>query len=83
MAATEEEWVEVWEEDTDRVEVALGAWEVVMEEAALVVVLVDTAEVDSVALGAAVALVGAAMVEAVSAEWGLVKILDCSPQTKS
>lgn len=67
----------------DRVEVALRAWEGVMEEAALVVALVDTAEVDSVALGAAVASVGAAMVEAVLAEQGLVKILDCSPQMKS
>lgn len=79
----EEEWVEVWEEDTDRVEVALGAWEVVMEGAALVAVLVDTAEEDSVALGAAVALVGAATGEAVLVDQGLVKILHCSPQMKS
>lgn len=65
--------MEVWEEDLDQEAVDLGEWEVV-----------DTVEVDLVALGVAVALVVvAAMAEAVLAGWALGRILACSPPTRS
>lgn len=69
--------MEVWEEDLDQEGVDLGEWEVVME-------VVDTVEVDLVALGVMVALVAVAvMVEAVLVAWALGRILACSPQTRS
>lgn len=69
--------MEVWEEDLDQERADLGEWEVVME-------VVDTVEVDLVALGVVVALVAVAvMVEAVLVGWALGRILACSPQTRS
>lgn len=71
--------MEVWEEDLDQEGADLGEWEVVIE-------VVDTVEVDLVALGVVVALVAVAvavMVEAVLVGWALGRILACSPQTRS